>query len=236
MRSSDLVRLAVLVDEHSTTSRLSRAKDLGGLCADALDMTGVALSIAGSNVNSTVCGTDVVILRLAELQLCLAEGPITDALDQDRPVLAPDISDVANGRWPWFTPAALRAGAAALFVLPLRAGQTRLGALSLYRVDAGDLTAQQFDDLQLLGKAAQSILIFGQAEPQEDPGSWAVGVESGFQAEIYQAVGAITVQLDVDGEQALARLRAHAYVVDRPISEVAADVLAGRLHLESDGA
>ena len=53
-------------------------------------------------------------------------------------------------------------------------------------------------------------------------------------AEIYQAAGMITVQLDVDIPEALARLRAHAYAEERPLREVARDVVGRRLRLERD--
>jgi hypothetical protein len=42
----------------------------------------------------------------------------------------------------------------------------------------------------------------------------------------------ISVQLDVSLAEALVRLRAHAYGNDRPIAEVAADVVARRLRFE----
>jgi hypothetical protein len=44
----------------------------------------------------------------------------------------------------------------------------------------------------------------------------------------------ITVDLGVPLPDAMARLQAHAYVTDRPLLEVARDVVAGRLTLERD--
>ena len=40
--------------------------------------------------------------------------------------------------------------------------------------------------------------------------------------------------LGVTLTEALVRLRGHAYATDRRLSEVAADVVAGRLHLDRD--
>ena len=42
------------------------------------------------------------------------------------------------------------------------------------------------------------------------------------------------VERDVTLAEALIRLRAHAYTTDRRLSEVAADVVAGRLHFDRD--
>ncbi len=44
----------------------------------------------------------------------------------------------------------------------------------------------------------------------------------------------VTVQLGVTLAEAMARIRAHAYAQDRQLSEVAEDILAGKLVLESD--
>jgi hypothetical protein len=42
----------------------------------------------------------------------------------------------------------------------------------------------------------------------------------------------IAAQLATTAEEGLSRLRAHAYAYHRPLSEVAADVVAGRLHFD----
>ena len=53
-----------------------------------------------------------------------------------------------------------------------------------------------------------------------------------YRAEVHQASGMISVQLNVSLAEALVRLRAHAYAQERPIAEVAADVVARRLRFE----
>jgi AmiR/NasT family two-component response regulator len=53
-------------------------------------------------------------------------------------------------------------------------------------------------------------------------------------AEVYQAQGMVQVQLGVSLEEAMVRLRAHAFVQGRTLVEVAADVVARRLILERD--
>lgn len=231
--------LAALVDEHSAQSPLARARTLCELCRRATGTTGVALSVAGARLNhvpTTVCGTDVPSLRLDQLQLGLAEGPIADALVSTFPVLAPDLTDVSHVRWPWFAPAAVEAGAAAMFVLPLCPGETPLGALSLYRSTVGDLTAEQFDDFAVFADAAAEILLPRHAEPDDEPGSWTVGDGTGFLPEIPQAVGVIMADLEVDAEHALARLRGHAFATEQTISEIAHEIVSRRLRLEPDAA
>jgi hypothetical protein len=43
-------------------------------------------------------------------------------------VAEPDLADPVTRRWPVFSPAALQAGARAVFGFPLRVGTVRLGA------------------------------------------------------------------------------------------------------------
>ena len=232
-------RLAALVDRRSPLSRLSRAQGVCALCEETTGATGVALCVAEDGLHpltSTVCGTDEVSLRLEELQLGLAEGPIADALDSTFPVLVPDLNDVSHPRWLWFSPAAAETGVGALFVLPLCVGETRLGALSLYRSTCGDLTAGEFDDFAALAEAATEILLVGSARGGEVSGSWAVGAGTGFLPEIHQAVGMIMGHLFVGAEHALARLRGHAFAGDQSISEVAHQIVQQRLRLEPDAA
>jgi hypothetical protein len=56
----------------------------------------------------------------------------------------------------------------------------------------------------------------------------------GYRAEIDQATGMITVQLDTGIDDAFARLRAHAYAQDRSLSDVALDVVTRRLRFSPD--
>ena len=52
--------------------------------------------------------------------------------------------------------------------------------------------------------------------------------------EVYQAQGMVMVDLGVGIEEAMARLRAHSYAVERSIGDVAKDIVTGNLILERD--
>jgi hypothetical protein len=53
-------------------------------------------------------------------------------------------------------------------------------------------------------------------------------------AEVYQATGMLIAQLEVSPDSALATLRAHAFVHDRPIDAVARDVVARTLRFSQE--
>jgi hypothetical protein len=51
---------------------------------------------------------------------------------------------------------------------------------------------------------------------------------------VYQATGMVIAQLELSPDDALATLRAHAFVHDRPIDEVARDVVARTLRFAKE--
>jgi AmiR/NasT family two-component response regulator len=53
-----------------------------------------------------------------------------------------------------------------------------------------------------------------------------------FRAHVHQATGMISAQLDIDMAEALVRLRAFAYTQDRPIDEVAGQVVVRTLRFD----
>jgi len=237
MLAQDVARLAALVDEDLTQDPLDWAQDICELCRGLTGVSGVALSIAGGGpgyVSSTVCGTDALSMHLEELQLGLAEGPLGDALGSASPVLAADLA--ADPRWLWFAPSAVDAGAAAVFVFPLCAGQTCIGALSLYRRSAGDLAVDELDDFAAVADGATKLLLPAFVHSGDEPDWWALGERTGFQPEIPQAVGVLIAELHVDPEQAMARLRGYAFAAGESIGEVAHEIVTRRLHLENDAA
>ncbi|WP_328460965.1 ATP-binding protein [Actinoplanes sp. NBC_00393] len=87
--------------------------------------------------------SDTASSRLETAQLTLDEGPCRDATTMRRPILATDLASGSwRQRWPRFTPAALDAGARAVFALPLHAGGVHHdGAVDLYRNTPGPLNS-----------------------------------------------------------------------------------------------
>ncbi len=80
--------------------------------------------------------------------------------------------------------------------------------------------------------AAQALLVMQANAPQ---GRLAAELEAGsdFQYVVHQASGMVAAQLDVSVGQALTRLRAYAFGNDRPLTEVAKDVVARRLRFDA---
>jgi hypothetical protein len=225
--------------------RLRILSQLGGLgselgterlceaCAEVTGMTGAGIMLmSGDMPRGSVCTTNDVSALIEQLQYDLGEGPCVDAYHQDRPVLEPDLADPGTTRWVGFTGPAVGAGVRAIFGFPLQVGAVRLGALNLYCDRPGPLTDEQHADALVMADiAAQAILVLQADAP---PGMLAAELEVGaeFQYVVHQASGMASAQLDVTVGQALIRLRAYAFGNDRPLMEVARDVVARKLRFD----
>ena len=97
--------------------------------------------------------SDGLSAQLEELQFTTGDGPEGEDFALGVPVLIPDLESAA-GRWPVFVPAAVAAGAQALFAVPLQAGAIQVGVLSMYRSQPGSLTAAELADGLVLADIA----------------------------------------------------------------------------------
>ncbi|MEV0156342.1 GAF and ANTAR domain-containing protein [Micromonospora sp. NPDC050686] len=209
------------------------------VCAAAVSVAGVDSAAVAVTLDATprelVYATDRAASELEDLTLTLGEGPCVDATTGG-PVLVADLTvPECRNRWPVFAPAAVLAGAGAVFALPLRVGGIRLGVLDLYRARAGDLGAEQLADALVLADTACAVLLDDATRrgvDLDDESSERAGPQH---PEVHQATGMIMVQLEVTAAVALIRLRAYAYSQDRRLREVAADIVARRLRLGPAG-
>jgi ANTAR domain len=214
------------------------------VCAAAL----AAIAVSGAGLTAAtragsghvLCATDEISEQLAELQLTFGEGPCPDASAAGGPVLSSDLgADDVDVYWPSFAPAARQAGAAAVFTFPLQIGAIRVGVLELYRSQPGPLSADQLGDALVFADTAAVLLL-----ESKDRAAGAAGLLTGpggqppylalHRAEIDQATGMLTEQLEVGIEEAFVRLRAYAYANERRLTEVARDIVARRLRLPFD--
>jgi hypothetical protein len=209
-----------------------------GAAAAALGVDGIYAGL-GTGPEGVVLawGGKATSAALEDAQFTLGQGPFPEAAAGGSPVLVPDVADALE-RWPVFTPAALGLGVGAVFAFPLCIGAISVGVLLAHRTAPGPLTIEQLADALALADAV-TVLVLHCEPPTGDPaGADRARPRPGweqpptYRAEVHQATGVLSVQLKVSLAEALVRLRAHAYTTDRPISEVAADVVAHRLYLE----
>jgi hypothetical protein len=210
---------------------------LAALCRAAttrLAVDGASVTaVAGLAVSEPLSATDELSARLEELLLTTGEGPGAEDFMFGSPMLIPDLTPVTE-RWPGFAPAAVAAGARALFAFPLQAGAIRAGVLSLYRARPGPLTTQQLADALVFADIALQLLLDSYAGISGSADYRPLDGLSDSRAEVYQATGMISVQLDVSLEEALVRLRAHAFAAETSLDSVARDVVSRTLRFDPD--
>jgi hypothetical protein len=208
-------------------------KRLCQVCAEATGTSGAGVMLMGDEVpHGSLCTSNKMSDLIEQLQYALGEGPCIDAYHQDRPVLEPDLDRPSTPRWLAFAPPAIEAGVRAVFGFPLQVGAVRLGALNLCCDRPGPLSDDQHADALVMAEvAAQAILVLQTGAP---PDKLALALEAGadFHYVVHQAAGMVAAQLEVRVGQALVRLRAYAFGNDRPLTEVAKDVVDKKLRFD----
>lgn len=215
------------------TARLPESH-LCRVCVDLLDVSGAGITLMGGHRAGPVCVSNSRMAALEDLQYTIGEGPCQDAFHSDQPVHAADMDTAAAARWPSFVELAHTSGVGAVFAFPLSTHGARVGVLTLYQDRSGALTADQHSDsLAVVEVLTETVLSLQDAAPA---GTLAPGLDSAvrYRAQIHQASGMVAVQLRIPVSEALVRIRAHAFVEDRPVGAVAADIVTRRLRLADD--
>jgi hypothetical protein len=211
-------------------------RSLCQVAAAGLPVSGVAVSVRSDRVVSEVlCAVGGLSRELEELQLTVGEGPSLEVLGGGRSVLVGDLDCAEQqARWPLFAPAAVEAGARALFALPLRIGAIRGGVFVLASERPGPLPGEDLAEAWVFAEFALRLMLDEQAGIDSQEGYPVGDWLSGSRPEIHQATGMISVQLGVGIAEALSRLRARAFAEGRPLSALAADVVARRRRFDPE--
>ncbi|MFD9893776.1 GAF and ANTAR domain-containing protein [Amycolatopsis sp. NPDC059027] len=233
--SRDDSRLAKLWTSLSELARARRRRvTVEFVCEAVVDRFGVkgACLVVGTGAGTAELryATGELGTRLTEIEATVGEGPGSLVLRTGVPVLVADLEAPAIGRrWPLFVPLAVEAGARSCHVLPLSAGASRAGALTLYCAEPGSLPRAAVGEALSFAELVWILLL---NEQTHTGGGKLVGSGNGFpllSPQVHQAAGMVAAQLDVSLEDAYARLRARAFAEHRGLAELAADVVARRL-------
>jgi hypothetical protein len=214
-----------------------RDAHLCAACAGVLAVSGAGLSIMSDRHSGRMCVSNSRMEALEDIQFTLGEGPCQDAYATGAPLLVPRLDQVASARWPAFIAEAAAAGVHAVFAYPLMNRGAKVGVMTLYQDEPGALsTTQREDCLAVADVVAATMLGLIAAAP---PGTIPAVLDEAVahRAEVHQATGMVSAQLDISVADALARIRAHAYATGQPIRVVAVEIVGRRLRLDKgDGA
>jgi hypothetical protein len=237
MADLGVVTKALLAIARDTTDDRVLAMRICRACVDGLDVDGAAISLlTARTARQTLAATDETAELLEDLQFTLNEGACMEAARTGSPVLVSDLQESSShvARWPMFAAAVLEHSAVrAVFALPLQWGAVNLGVLDLYRITPGALDDAQLRDAIAAADAAALMMLGLRTDPDGGGADW-LDHAVAYRAEVHQATGMVSVQLDITAAEALARIRAHAFLHDRLLSDVARDVVGRRLTFTED--
>jgi hypothetical protein len=196
-----------------------------------LPVSGAAIVLMGNRSTQGIASTtDSLTASIQDLEFTLGEGPGIDAFSQIEAVCIHDLDSVAS-RWAFFAPAASGLGVRSIYSLPLRSGRLAMGTVTLWSDRSGCLDDAQLVDAVLVAELVSEVVLTMQSETASESLAWPLDL-SDHRIVVHQATGMISAQLNCDIDEALVRLRAHAYAAELPIDEVAKAVIARQLRFD----
>lgn len=222
-----LVELAdTLVDDFDIVELLTLLTDR---CVDVLDVGAAGLMLVGPDGNLRVMASSSETMRVLELfELQSEQGPCLECYRDAAPVVNQDLAAVSD-RWPRFAAEALAAGFRSVHALPMRLRGTVIGALNLFRIDAGEMGEADVAAAQALADVATIAILQHRAILAAQLLSEQLQNALNSRVIIEQAKGMVAERTGADMEHAFLALRAHARDHNRRLVEVASDIIDGSL-------
>jgi hypothetical protein len=215
-----------LRDQETTLDSLAGAVRA---CVDVLPVDGASVSLMSSwRAQETLCASDEIAARIESVQFSLGEGPCFEAFATCRPVLVPDLLQASALGWPVFTTSMDQLPVGAIFAFPLQADAVSIGVMDLYRRRPGWLSDDEISLASRISSLVTTVVLGLQLS--DDTDSWRAMLTSS-RVQVHQATGMIMETFGVCPDEALARLRGHAFVMDRSVEDLAEDVVTRRLSL-----
>jgi GAF domain-containing protein len=215
-----------MVDDFDVIEFLHR---LAERCVELLDCTEAGLLLVDSaGILRVMASSSERSDALDLLQTQNDEGPCFECFHRGQPVSSVNLMNEA-GRWPTFAPAAVERGFASVQALPMRARGDTVGALNLFRTGAGQIWDDDLPVGQGMADIA-AIALLQERSLRESRGL--VGQLQGALSSrvvIEQAKGVLAERANISMDAAFVRLRGYARTNNLRLSDVAGDMIAGRL-------
>jgi transcriptional regulator with GAF, ATPase, and Fis domain len=212
-----------LVEDYDPIEFLHR---LAERCVSVLGMAEAGVVLADSRGQLRALASSSERMRLIELiEVQRQDGPCLDCWHTGDVVREDDLAS-ARERWPYFTPAAIDAGFASAYAVPLRLRAERLGALNLFAnktsglVEADENVAQAMADVATIGILHERFI------RQRDEVTEQLQIAFNSRVVLEQAKGAVAEAARIATDDAFALLRGYARHHNLLLSEVASRVVS----------
>jgi hypothetical protein len=204
---------------------------LADRCSELLDVSACGILLVDHHGALNLVAASSEQARMIELtQLQNLEGPCLEAFKTGLPVQAADLRE-GSSRWPQFAAAAVETGYLAVQALPMRLRDTTLGAVNLFSRQTGPLAEDTVILGQALADAATIGIVHQRALARQEIVTEQLQNALNSRILIEQAKGFLSHGLGLDVDEAFRILRSYARSTNRRLTDVAADVVEGRLTL-----
>lgn len=196
---------------------------------DVLAVTEAGVVLADRHANLRPLASSSERMRLLELiEIQSQDGPCLDAFNDRTAIRADDLAAEVD-RWPQFTPAALDVGFRSAYALPMRQGDSYIGALNIF----GDTTSALPDEDQVIGQALADVATIGILQErlgrQQELLTDQIDTALHHRVVLEQAKGIVAEQIGASVDEAFTLLRDHARATGRLLHDVLGDITERRI-------
>ncbi|MFF4275674.1 GAF and ANTAR domain-containing protein [Streptomyces sp. NPDC001536] len=196
-------------------------------CVGMLGVSAAGVLLADQNGELQMMAASSEQVRLLELfELQHDEGPCLECFRTRALISVPDVTTEIH-RWPRFAAQAHQGGFAAVQAVPMRLRNEVVGALNLFRSDAGPFDAAATLVAQAVADVATISLLQQRDTHQSTILNEQLQTALNSRLLIEQAKGRLAERLDIDMEQAFSALRAYARAHNRRLSDLARTFIDG---------
>jgi hypothetical protein len=205
------------------------------LCSTAVDVLEarcVSLARVRHHLYSPIFSSDPLSTLLDEQQFAFADGPTFEAHKREVPIFETQLSTrSAVRKWPLFSKLARSHGILAAFAFPVVFESRIVGTLTIYRRQGGAMTQVEYGDARIFASmAAEPLAALSAVETSR------LTADESMQTAADQSMLQLAAKNVADDTScptiaALVKIRAHAFAVGLPVSEVARQITTGELIL-----
>jgi transcriptional regulator with GAF, ATPase, and Fis domain len=202
---------------------------LAGRSVQLLDVDAVGIMLADEHGGLHVMASSAEEARLLELyELQNDEGPCLDCFRSGRPVARGDLPAMRLV-WPSFADELQGLGFHSVQALPMRLRDETIGALNLFRIKPGTLSAADLKIGQAMADVATVGLIQERAIAAGEQLATQLQTALSSRVQLEQAKGVLAQRTGLKMDEAFQVMRAYARSHNRRLSDVAAEIIDGSL-------
>lgn len=234
----DEVLFATLIELADTTTTgfdlVSMADRLVGACVEVLGVKAAGIMLADQRRSLRVFASTNEETRMLELlELQNNDGPCLEAFHTGTVIAGVDLARLTT-RWPHFAAAALAAGIKTAYAVPMRLRDQTIGALNLFRASTEPLSVHDMNVARVMADMAAIGIIKNWSIRQQEVLAQQLQSALNTRVIIEQAKGVLAEREGLSMGEAFEFLRSTARATQRPIAEVATEMVTKRTASEDN--